>query len=62
MAQTLLDKLAGKAAMLCSDQSILSSLSLALGFSLHNRTDGYREATERSITQGAESAESEVSA
>lgn len=38
------------------------SLSLALGFSLHNMTDGYREATERSITQSAKSAESEASA
>ncbi len=60
MAQTLLEKLASKAAMLCSDQSILGSLSLALGFSPHNMTDGYREATERSITQSAKSAESEA--
>lgn len=61
MAQKLLEKLASEVAVLCLDQSVLGSLSLALGFSLQNMTDGYREATERSITRSAKSAESEAS-
>jgi len=62
MAKKLLEKLVSEVAVLYSDESVLGSLSLALGFSLHNLTDGYREATERSITRNTKSAESEASA